>query len=416
MARPIFRDPAALEQLRAQFAARAGVSPSLEAITQETQDSVDNVASTIAFKPSPTTPKGINTLEKGAVEKVIAKESNKITVKLLKHRKTDAGLPRTLEQCWLEATEQLEPYQTELLKTYRLAIAVRALALYQNPHVSNRRAQLTAFMPANILALWLDISESYLWQLQRHERHGAGMFSRLVGQRPWFTSWGRSDALQTVKGGSVWTTRATPLAEGFTARVPLEDVKQPWRDLQADVKASRTFAAITATTGKIRRRGLSSGSKYPEEKGSVELNEILHFSLNRFSTDESGVKRDTELTRTEETYAVLDALSGETPNGHDARAEWVDRLANQICYALADSRSLDGWRHALWVGLKARAYGMGEALEVIGGAIWEAAIRSGDNPRLRSRGALARSLMNLNGWQGFCEAVAGLKIGPKVSA
>jgi hypothetical protein len=417
-----------------EIAARRGFTNSINALQNPLFTSGDSPAqdakkpgATIAFKPPQIAPEGTNTPPKNVVHNVINKSAPRASVKVLKAGSTLPALApasRTLEGCWDEAAAQLEPYRLELGKCWRLALGLRALALFQNPHVKVRTATLVTFCPASALAFWLGFSESYLWKLQNEAHNGgAQMFTRLIGHRPWFTSWERwsGDAkhAQTVKGGCVWSVRATPTQDGAVARVLAEDTRHAWRDLSADVQHGRTLPRQLLTLEPQKRsRGLSTVSKYPEEKCNVLIKTILLTSLSRFSPANAGVTRDTGLSEAPDIYAVLHDLN-ELPHGsRDARGEWVNGLARRVCAVLGESEAGNGngWRKALWTALKASLYGMPDALNVLHAALWEAVIVSGDNPRLRRRGALARSLMTANGWRGFEDAVRGFHAGREVRA
>jgi hypothetical protein len=382
-------------------------------------DSVKNVAPTMAFKAVPNSAKGYNTPEKKPQIAATSKENLPTPVLRLKVAKPAQLLPPDLLECWQEAAAQLEPHQQDLSKCYRLAVALRALALYQNSKVRVKTATLPLFVPVVWVAYWLGCSEKYVWDMLRGRLLGGAMLARLVGYRAWCTSWaGRDGSQQTRRGGCVFTVRCSPCDEGREVSVDGEAYKQSYRNLSADIANGYTFAQMVKgddCDDQKRERGISSASKTPRNKATEKLKDYLHSTLPQLYNYKC-VKSDTELSDDADIYTVIHALNEPMPKGHERRGEWVVKVANQICHVLNDTHSTGGWQKALWVVVKARAHGIGGAGECLTGALFEAVVRASDNALVRNRAALASSIMRKNGWGELEEAVSAFYAGREVVA
>ncbi len=346
--------------------------------------------------------------------------------------------PRPWLECLELAEAQYKPFEAQLGRAYRIAVQVRALALYSNPH-AQPHAMLPVFIPS-IAALAHDLgwSESYVFRILAGKNPGSRRtsyrFKRsgqwreecknadlelLMTWRPWLTDWackaaGPSNRFpeggrRTVKGGTVFYTRPHPSSNGVPRAVPAEWLEKEWRDLESDVSHQRTAKAIR--TRDPEEVSCSVSKSTSDKTGGGIVRQYCQFSLTRFSTPTPGATMDAELEPRARIYAVLDMLSSDVERGHDARTNYVDGLARRICQVLRDSRWLDFWRKTLWTLLKARIYGVGGALEIVQGALWEVLIASSDNAKLKRPGALAVALMKRNGWLEVEAAVAGLYAG-----
>jgi hypothetical protein len=385
-----------------------------------TEQLAQNVASKMAFKPVPNAPKGYNTLENTAdLTRVTQKETVKAVVRL-KIGKTEQTLMPDLLECWDEAVGHYEQYKTDLGKCYRVAVALRALALYQNSKVRVRTATLPLFVPVVWVAYWLGVSEKYIWDMLKGRLAGGALLARLVGYRAWCTSWdGRDGKAQTRRGGCVFTVRCTPCEEGRGVSIHREAFTPVYRDLSADIAKGYTFGQMVKDTDEDEEkieRGISSASKTPRNKATEKLKTFLHSTLPQLYNKKTSVKTDTELNSDDDIYTVIHALNEPLPRGHNRRGEWVEIIANSICHVLNDKHSAGGWQKALWVVVKSRVHGLEGASDILGGALFEAVVRSSDNPMIRNRAALARSIMTNNGWADLEEAVSAFYAGREVVA
>lgn len=367
------------------------------------------------------------------------------SVKLFKARAVQPPPKRNWEECLELAQAQYEDFKLELGKAFRIAVQVRALALFTNPH-AKPSAILPVFVPSiTALAFDLDWSESYVFRIlagkvpgsrctERRVKRG-GKFrleskntdlERFMTWRTWWTDWECKAAQpskrfseggrRTVKGGTVFYTRPQPALEGSRQFIPAEWLSKRWRDLESDTASKLTARAIRQ---KEAREMTGSASNPNEEKSMCEcLRTTCYSSLTRFSSQNPGVEMDTELEPRTDVYVVLDMLSAPLQKGHDARGKRVDGLANLIYHLLRETNpiSLEFWRKVLWTLLKAQIHGIAGALEILQGALWEVLVASSDNPSIRRPGALASTILYRNGWHEVEEAVSSLYAGDQVRA
>ncbi len=362
-----------------------------------------------------------------------------VTTKPASHpvRVLKARAPLKQRRTWLEslalAQEQYAGLETEIGRAARrIAVHVRALALYTNPHAQTH-ATLPVFMPSiAALAHDLEWSESYVFRVlsgkikgatrvERRTRRGGvwreesrnADLERLMTWRTWWTDWACRNAKpskrfpdggrHTVAAGTLFYTRASLNPVGWRSAVPAEWLERSWRDLEADVNLDRTARTV--------RENSSSVSKSTAEKGNGDLLTLSFHSSLAAPSNLTGVEMDTELTRHAEIYTVLDALQGDVARGCEARGRWVEDLANRVCYLLRDSRSLSYWQRVMWTVLKARVRGVNWALEIVRGALWRVLVGAADNDAVRRPGALAVLELRRNGWLEVEEAVLNVRVG-----
>jgi hypothetical protein len=367
-------------------------------------------------------------------------------VKLFKAKARAVPPPkRTWQECLELAQAQYESYIFELGKAFRIAVQVRALALFTNPH-AKPSALLPVFVPSiTALSFDLELSESYVFRILAGKVPGARKTERRVKRggkwyieskntdlklfmswRTWWTDWECKAAQpsrrfseggrRTVKGGTVFYTRPQPALEGSRQSIPAEWLSKRWRDLESDTASKLTARAIRK---KEAREIVGSVSNPNEEESICEcLKATCYLPLTHFSTLNSGVVMDAELEPRTDVYAVLDMLSAPLQKGHDARTKRVDGLANAIYQVLRETNpiSLEFWRKVLWTLLKAQIHGIAGALEILQGALWEVLVASSDNALIRRPGALASTILYRNGWHEIEQAVSSLFAGDQARA
>jgi hypothetical protein len=360
---------------------------------------------------------------------------------------------------WSQAARDLEPHRAALGNYWRLLVCLVALSRAFNQKAIDRpQAEVSFMLPACLVARAMGVSTKVLERLlsgtygyggslkdltaeRRSQR--LALFLRFVGWKAWTSTVSSKDGGQrNLHGGTVWCVRATPRPEGERVLLYSDYFKADYRDLEHDIEFGATANAqlrgavpigLVDVEGSETRaahqkalRGVCRDSSSPTKK-EVELSiqfiqkaltRLLAKSVEEFESLQDG--RSDEIRVSDEEFAatweVQTALEANVKRGHAGRKVWVDGVVNAVVNALDDhnSVSLKAWRRAAWVVRKLETHGLGEASRtakaVLWGGVWETFLAAKER-KIRSRGALARSIMLANGWRELEEMASSLKAG-----
>lgn len=204
----------------------------------------------------------------------------------------------------------------------------------------------------------------------------------------------REDGAVEVTGGTLFAVRLAP----GRARLTVEDFGTPWRDLEADIRAGRTWRrasgdAVAALEGPS------------DAKGAADR--ILSRALP--PRPEQNPRCPNAATSESADLAELFDLPG---LARVDRSERVDAVARTLAATLRDADNLNAHRWAIWQALRLADQGQTGALA----ALWHAAQRvrhdmADPAAELRRPGARFVALLRADGWWDALKSAPATRVG-----
>ncbi len=323
------------------------------------------------------------------------------------------------------ALAQYTQYYQDLGCLFELAVLLRTVTLMWNPKAASQ-ATLCGVLPFNVAAYCCGWSREHAYRLIRTKPEGQ-FFKRLIGCEAWVSDYwiGASGATDSeaarATGGTIYTTRTTPMPTGQSPRPRSYDFKRTWRDMHLDVEAGRTASLLLeqAKTNQAKQRDTATDDQMSHTKRNKDnmlfimlIKNFFYLSLPAFTTEKIVVN----VCDLESLNAVSDALESPIPTRYQGRVSWVNRIANQISQALNDHHSRDGWLAVAWTAAKAIVYHGIDAQKLLMEALVATMAQQAESGKVRNMGAYARKLLNDSDWQKLEAITKDLHLGKPAMA
>jgi hypothetical protein len=338
---------------------------------------------------------------------------------------TPSPQQKRFDVAYNRALSYLEPQRQALGAAFDLALVVVFAALSRNPNAS-QKASLSVMLPRWVIARGLGVSERTVdYFLAKTATHSPALH-QILTHKAWKTSLpvkaspkranppqGEETAPQApesrptsraVNGGTLFAVRLEQCHNHLS--LTDDDYKHPWRNLEADKHQGRTQASFAQQNPIEKQRAGRKKKIAPSLKDNKGRLQFIFSYLNSMTDSQSGLSGvyDGAILGDSAKFAVWDAFEMPINSRKDGGAAWVERLADAITTATADRAGLGVWLKAAWIVVKCEILGLPMARAVIYQALWDALVGASDNPLVKNRAALARGLMNQNGWARFVEA------------
>jgi hypothetical protein len=339
---------------------------------------------------------------------------------------TPSPQQKRFDVAYNRALSYLEPQRQALGAGFDLALVVVFAALSRNPNAS-QKASLSVMLPRWVIARGLGVSERMVDYLLTKTAAHSPALHQILTHKAWKTSLpvktsppvsskpplGESTAQQTIEnrptsravnGGTLFAVRLEQCRNALS--LTDDDYKHPWRNLEADKHQGRTQASFAKQNPTEKRRAGRKKKIAPSLKDSKGRLQFIFSYLNSMTDSQSGLSGvyDGAISGDVANFAVWDAFEMPINSSKDGGAAWVERLADAITTATADRAGLGVWLKAAWIVVKCEILELPMARAVMYQALWDSLVGASDNPLVKNRAALARGLMNKNGWARFVEA------------